>query len=426
MTPHENVAAQKIPSQTFDTEPFFPRPSGDKGDKGDEGRGVALPPRLKRQAAFVDVSHICVGWIVALSVLACSPRHLPLGRHHPQERHESYRTSAGPLTQAQRGAVERLVDLCASAQISRLHISRDNSLIEHKTFHVRASETSDVMSVTKAVAGLLVGCLLKDPEISKRICLRDSATGFPPALQRVTAWEILHHTSGIRLDTDDEVGRVYRATDIIDIIKQARLVKGVARNVRYSNVAVNLINPLIAAYSGMSVESFAQERLFSPLGIPRRRWEGDGRGNQYIMAGLHLGIQDLAKIGGLLFSRGRYRGQQVVPERWIASLWEPSAVVHQDAIGGRVSWSNLWAQTYDAPPSLDDAGHPECPPDLVSASGFGGQFIVALRRSQLVIVTQKDMELNDSRPHLGGEDFGQSLDQLDAAFALTSAQQGCN
>lgn len=356
-------------------------------------------------------------WLLAPGLFACPTRHFYKNTQNPSPTPTIRGPQTSSLSSPQEKAVHNFIDLCSAHKISRVYIGQDGQAIAMKTLDHRAASASDIMSVTKAVTGMVIGVLMAREHVSPSISLKEFSSVFPPPSEVVTIWDILHHTTALRLETQNEVGEVYRANDIVNLARTAEVRGNVGRSVRYSNLAVNLLNPAVKNLSGLTLRDFAQKFFFSPLDIPEVLWEGDRAGNQYCMAGLHLRIEDLIKIGSLIFSGGRYDARQVLPESWVRAFWKPTNVTHQDAIGGRVSWANLWAQTYTVPPELHPSGEPKAPPDCLSASGFGGQFIVALRRSRLLIVTQRDMELDDSRPHLGGNEFSDGLDDLDDAFA---------
>lgn len=178
---------------------------------------------------------------------------------------------------------------------------------------------------------------------------------------------------------------------------------------------------MVQQKTGQTLSSYANDVLFGPLGIGVPFWEGDRVGQSFAMAGLHLTADDMVKLSALLLSRGMHRGQVVVPAAWIDDLWRGSRFLIEDSVGGRPSWQNLWGQTcYDAPDLHPATQLPATPPDMVSANGYGGQFIIVLRRSQLQIVTQRDMDLQQSGfvPQLGGPKFLATIRRLDEAFAL--------
>ena len=59
-------------------------------------------------------------------------------------------------------------------------------------------------------------------------------------------------------------------------------------------------------------------RLFRPLGIVNVKWQESPEGINCGGWGLYLKTEDLAKMGQLFLQKGKWDGQQVLPEEWIA------------------------------------------------------------------------------------------------------------
>ena len=67
----------------------------------------------------------------------------------------------------------------------------------------------------------------------------------------------------------------------------------------------------------MTANEFAQQYLFSPLGISDRNWTADERGFNYGGVRLRLYPEDMLKIGKLVLHEGKWENEQVVPKKWI-------------------------------------------------------------------------------------------------------------
>jgi CubicO group peptidase (beta-lactamase class C family) len=111
----------------------------------------------------------------------------------------------------------------------------------------------------------------------------------------------------------------------------------------YCNAAVSLLAPILARATGASIEDYARQVLFGPLGIERFGWDHDSAGNAMSWAGVKLSPRDLVKIAWTMGQGGRWRGRQVVPERWavesVQSRVTPSWRVPPMAVDG---YGYLW------------------------------------------------------------------------------------
>jgi CubicO group peptidase (beta-lactamase class C family) len=75
--------------------------------------------------------------------------------------------------------------------------------------------------------------------------------------------------------------------------------------------------------TGQSLEAFAREALFAPLGISD--WEWMKYRNEHVASavGLRLRPRDAAKIGQLVLNRGEWAGKQIVSAKWIEQSVTP-------------------------------------------------------------------------------------------------------
>jgi CubicO group peptidase (beta-lactamase class C family) len=97
----------------------------------------------------------------------------------------------------------------------------------------------------------------------------------------------------------------------------------------YNSGGTDLLGNVIERVSGKSLEAFAREALFAPLGISD--WEWMKYRNEHISAaaGLRLRPRDAAKIGQLVLNKGEWSGKQIVSAKWI----EQSVTPRFQAIG---------------------------------------------------------------------------------------------
>jgi len=90
----------------------------------------------------------------------------------------------------------------------------------------------------------------------------------------------------------------------------------------YNSPASYVLSAIATAVSGRSLTELLSERLFAPLGIGRRWWKPLGELDEGF-SGLHLQIDDLARIGIALADDGRFDGRQVIPQSFIHDATTP-------------------------------------------------------------------------------------------------------
>ena len=96
---------------------------------------------------------------------------------------------------------------------------------------------------------------------------------------------------------------------------------------RINGGAVALVAKLIEDGTGEDLEAYAAARLFEPLGITQYEWVRGADGVAAAASGLRLTAPGLARIGQLILDEGRWQGEQIVPERWLAASFEPRATL---------------------------------------------------------------------------------------------------
>ncbi len=164
----------------------------------------------------------------------------------------------------------------------------------------------------------------------------------------------------------------------------------------YSSGNSHFLSALIHAASGRSPGELAEEHLFDPLGIRFDRltetisysswndfkpplphsWRQDPAGLETGGFGLYLTAREMAKLGYLYLNQGRWDGQRLISESWVAE----STRDHQTDIYGRYSYGYQWWITLVG-------GHPS-----FLASGWGGQIIGVVPSLDLVVVIKYEAE----------------------------------
>lgn len=241
----------------------------------------------------------------------------------------------------------------------------------------------DLRSVTKSIVSLLYGIALADglvPPVDTPL-----VDGFPeypdlaadPARRRIRVEDALTMRMGVEWDET----RPYsdpRNSEIAMERADDRYRYALSRPVTgppgeawvYNGGATALIARLIAKGAGKSIDAYAREKLFEPLGIMAFEWARGRDGAPSAASGLRLNVHGLARIGQMVLQRGAWDGRQIVPKTWLAASQE----AHADA--GELDYGYFWwLAKWGDPPPLWAAGF-----------GNGGQRLTVQARSNLVVV----------------------------------------
>ncbi len=209
----------------------------------------------------------------------------------------------------------------------------------------------DVRSVTKSIVGLLYGIALADGLVPG---LDESLTAqFPdytdlasdPDRQSIRIRHALTMQMGTEWDEtlpysdprNSEIAMEH-AEDRIRFVLDRPILEAPGTSWVYNGGATAVIARLIAEGTGVSIDAYAKEKLFDPLGIETFEWTRGFDGTPSAASGLRLNIHDLAKIGQLMLENGVWNGEQIVPSRWIDDLRFPHAVTSEGPRYGFFWW----------------------------------------------------------------------------------------
>jgi len=138
----------------------------------------------------------------------------------------------------------------------------------------------------------------------------------------------------------------------------------------------------------VAADEFAQQNLFSKIGIAQYYWaKGKPDGLPHMGGGLFLSGDDLARIGYLVLRHGIWNEQQIVSSSWI----DLSTARTSESIPGyfsrRPDYGMLWwlfpRNGVNGAGSNDDY--------IIAASGSGGQWLLVDRTNDLVAVFQNEL-----------------------------------
>ena len=143
----------------------------------------------------------------------------------------------------------------------------------------------------------------------------------------------------------------------------------------YNGGATALLGRIIARRTGQTLDEFAREVLFAPLGITAVEWIKNRNGEAIAASGLRMTPRDLARIGLMVLHDGRHEGRQIVPERWLKSAFEPAVAMPDGRRYGYHWYLHILLR--------NDGGRTRREP-AISAMGNGGQRLFILPELDLV------------------------------------------
>ena len=256
-----------------------------------------------------------------------------------------------------------------------------NDKNQNSLFHLR--------SITKNITSSLTGIAIEDGMLDS---LDQSIKSYFPNIsiekEVITIRHLLNMTSGLTWNEDLEIIDLieHQIPNSINAILARDLQETPGLVFNYNSLGAHIIGEVIAKTANQNFRTYAQNKLFEPLGIERFQWEEDSEGRVWGGFGLQLTGRDLAKFGQLYLNNGIWEGENILAPNWIQL-----SSTQQIATGTNTGYSLQWwiAQNLSSP--------------VYYGSGYGGQ--------TLMIIPEKNMAVIGLQNHLVSfEENAKSMD----------------
>src|SRR5437016_2808263 len=304
----------------------------------------------------------------ALSPLTTLPVHadLPDGCGFPVARDDGWPVvSVNDDKPVDRDALCRMADRLAasSANVHAVLVARGGKLVFERYFKgsdeingrrvesvaFDADTLHNIKSATKSVASLALGIAIDRGLIRS---VNEPIFGFFPELSdlrspekdRIQLVHALTMTMGLKWveaipsneDDNDEV-RMHMASDPCRYVLGLAATAPPGQEYFYNTGALTLVSAIIRKATGSTLDEFARETLFQPLGITSVEWVRY-KGDSDAGGGLRLRPRDMAKIGQLVLAGGRWNDRQIVSKAWIESSTAPKLKATDSQSYGYLWW----------------------------------------------------------------------------------------
>lgn len=401
------VASDSILFAVIDEARYPLRPLG--GDRFVNGGGDTIPFR-KTPAGLVSgfeergtffARRTSVVDSTTVAAVRASPRPLgadgrPIPYVYAVPRQLGDGLRVGNLTEAgfDSATVARIVDRVTDGTYPDVHgllVYRGGKLVIEEYFYgFDRDKLHQMRSASKSVVSALVGIAVDRGVISSETTLVTKHLPYTsyanPDSRKdlLTLRDLLTMRSGLACDDWDgsspgNESRVYQSEDWVKFVLDLPMAETPGTKGRYCSGNVMVAGRIIERTSGKPMPAFAQENLFTPLGINARdvRWNYRlSSSNAATFAQLYLRPRDMLKLGVLFHQQGRWGARQVISREWVARSTERWSTVGDQDYG--YFWWHQWvnATTPGGPRRVD----------MVVATGNGGQKIYIVPEFDLVVV----------------------------------------
>jgi CubicO group peptidase (beta-lactamase class C family) len=284
--------------------------------------------------------------------------------------------------------------------LSCLVLHKDQVLLEYYRNNKLQHALQKVNSCTKSVVSALVGIVLDRgliPSIHTSI-----ADYFPNLLMAqadrrkrdITIYHLLTMTAGFDWPEFGDwhyFSPMAYQRDICRFILDRPLCADPGTMMNYNSGCSHLLATILQHVAGMSLQAFAEQVLFQPLGILKIRWYADRQGVNKGADGLRMTARDMARFGTLFLHRGRCGAQQLLPAAWVHESTAPHFTTYHDIGAYGYHW---WV----ASRASESASAPDSDATYFFALGYGGQYILVDPLDDLVAVFTSELYRNSLRP----------------------------
>ncbi|MFW9820400.1 MAG: serine hydrolase domain-containing protein [Candidatus Thorarchaeota archaeon] len=262
---------------------------------------------------------------------------------------------------------QRLQAMDNYIQSSSLRLSIDSLLIIKNGYLIYEAYPSQVFdandrhhlfSVTKSFTSTLIGIAIDKGYIGGIDDLildffpNRTIDNMDPRKQNIRIEHLLTMTTGFEWLDDENFNPMWASSDSVQYILERPMIYSPGSRWNYNTGASHLLSAILNKVTPNGTLGFAEDFLFTPLGITDYTWSVDFQGNPNGGTLLFLRPRDMAKLGYLYLMEGRWENQQLISRTWTNQATSPSVVFPPYMLSytgyGYQWWDIFWGKGYAA------------------------------------------------------------------------------
>ncbi|MHA2347181.1 MAG: serine hydrolase domain-containing protein [Candidatus Hodarchaeales archaeon] len=254
-------------------------------------------------------------------------------------------------------------------------IKNDFMVLENYFFGFDETRRHEIWSCTKSVSSALIGIaidqgLIEIDDVVIDLFPDKTFDNIDARKQRLTIRHLLTMSTGLEWAGDTEYVSMYSESDWVQYVLDKPMIAEPGTIYNYHTGGSHLLAAIIEEVTGNTTMEFANQFLFSPLGITSATWQVDPQGIARGGSGLFMTPRDMARFGRLYLHNGLWNDQQIISENWIS---ESTKMHFHDYYG--YQW---WLQDQITPKSY-------------AAFGYLGQVILNIPEYNMTAIFTSDI-----------------------------------
>lgn len=234
-----------------------------------------------------------------------------------------------------------------SSQLENIHkqnksiaflVIKDGKLDFEKYWDEGAVNSStNSFSMSKSIVGMLLGIAMQENKIQN---VFQPVSEFLPEFNQVDKEKYFNHELEIRhllsmtagLEWDEEyysvsqTSEAYYGSDIKQQMLNLKVVKEPGTEFEYQSAATQLLAMVIEKATGQPLPEYASEKLWKHIGANQdASWHTDDEGQAITFCCFNSNARDFARLGQLYLNKGRWNGEQIVPEPFVDISTQPNS-----------------------------------------------------------------------------------------------------
>jgi CubicO group peptidase (beta-lactamase class C family) len=275
--------------------------------------------------------------------------------------------------------------------LTSLIVSHNGRLQREAYFHgLQAGRAVNIKSASKSILSALVGIAIAEGEFGEQSRVSDLLPDYfrdvaDPQKRALTVRNLLTMKAGLRGTSFDNYGEWVNSRNWVRYALQQPFECAPDDCMVYSTGNSHMLSVILTRQTGLSTRTYAQRKLFTPLGMQLRGWARDPQGFDFGGNEMFFTPRDMLKFGELYRQRGIYKGKRIVPEEWVRKSWGEYATSPWNGHRYGYHW---WTRESDDGTKVHFAW------------GYGGQFIFVVPARQLVVVATSSLTRGRDGRHL--------------------------